>query len=113
MQLKFGYKDEGVKRKRFISKATGNIEDEYIENELRNTLLSAMATLSEREQMIIILHFGLYDGCAMSYSEIATRLTEMGYSISTSRVNQIGREALTKLANNRKWGKKLRSFLAA
>ena len=30
MQLKFGYKDEGIKRKRFISQATGNIEDEYI-----------------------------------------------------------------------------------
>ena len=30
MQLKFGYKDEGVKRKRFISLATGNVEDEYI-----------------------------------------------------------------------------------
>lgn len=35
MQLKFGYKDEGVKRKRFISKATGNIEDEYITGILR------------------------------------------------------------------------------
>ena len=30
MQLKFGYKDEVVRRKRFISKLTGKIEDEYI-----------------------------------------------------------------------------------
>ena len=30
MQLKFGYKDEGTKRQRFISKATGKVEDEYI-----------------------------------------------------------------------------------
>lgn len=30
MQLRFGYKDEGIRRKRFISKATGKIEDEYI-----------------------------------------------------------------------------------
>lgn len=30
MQLKFGYKDEGIKRKKFISRATGQIEDEYI-----------------------------------------------------------------------------------
>ena len=30
MQLKFGYKDEVVRRKRFISKSTGKIEDEYI-----------------------------------------------------------------------------------
>lgn len=90
-----------------------NIEEEFIENELRNTLLNAMASLSEIEQMVTNLHFGLYDGCAMSYSEIATRLTEMGYPISVSRVNQIGREALSKLANNRKWGKKLRGFLTA
>lgn len=30
MQLKFGYKDEGIRRKKFVSQATGNIEDEYI-----------------------------------------------------------------------------------
>ena len=30
MQLRFGYKDEGIRRKRFISKATGSLEDEYI-----------------------------------------------------------------------------------
>ena len=30
MQLRFGYKDEGIKRKKIVSKATGNIEDEYI-----------------------------------------------------------------------------------
>lgn len=29
MQLRFGYKDEGIKRKKIVSKATGNIEDEY------------------------------------------------------------------------------------
>lgn len=36
MQLKFGYKDEGIKRKRFISKATGKIEDEYITGLLKD-----------------------------------------------------------------------------
>ena len=30
MQLKFGYKDEGIRRKRFISMATGKMEDECI-----------------------------------------------------------------------------------
>ena len=93
--------------------ASVDIEDAYIVSELKETLMGAVASLSEREQMVILLHFGLYDGCAMSYSEIATKFTEMGYPISTSRVNQIGREAIEKLANNRKWGKKLRSFLAA
>lgn len=30
MQAKFGYKNEGIRRKKFISQSTGNIEDEYI-----------------------------------------------------------------------------------
>lgn len=30
MQLKFGYKDEGIRRKKFKSQATGNYEDEYL-----------------------------------------------------------------------------------
>ena len=30
MQLRFGYKDEGIRRKKFVSNATGNIEDECI-----------------------------------------------------------------------------------
>ncbi|MBP5683860.1 MAG: GNAT family N-acetyltransferase [Bacilli bacterium] len=36
MQLSFGYKDEGIKRKKFISKATGTIEDEYITGLLKD-----------------------------------------------------------------------------
>ncbi len=36
MQLKFGYKDEGIRRKRFLSKATGNLEDEYITGLLKD-----------------------------------------------------------------------------
>lgn len=30
MQEKFGYKNEGIRRKKFISQATGKIEDEYL-----------------------------------------------------------------------------------
>lgn len=30
MQEKFGYKNEGIRRKKFISMATGKVEDEYI-----------------------------------------------------------------------------------
>lgn len=36
MQLKLGYKDEGIKRQKFISKATGKIEDECITGLLRD-----------------------------------------------------------------------------
>ena len=36
IQLKFGYKDEGIKRQRFVSKASGRIEDEYITGLLKD-----------------------------------------------------------------------------
>ena len=35
MQLRFGYKDEGVKRKKYLCKATGKLEDECITGLLR------------------------------------------------------------------------------
>ena len=36
MQLKFGYKDEGIRRQKFISRASGKIEDEYITGLLKD-----------------------------------------------------------------------------
>lgn len=36
MQLRFGYKDEGIRRQRFLSKATGKLEDEYITGLLKD-----------------------------------------------------------------------------
>ena len=30
MQLKFGYKDEGIRRQKYVSRGSGKIEDEYI-----------------------------------------------------------------------------------
>ena len=36
MQLRFGFKDEGIRRQRFVSKATGDIEDEYITGLLKD-----------------------------------------------------------------------------
>lgn len=36
MQLRFGYKDEGIRRQKFISKATGRLEDEYITGLLKD-----------------------------------------------------------------------------
>lgn len=36
MQLRFGYKDEGVRRQRFVSRGSGKIEDEYITGLLKD-----------------------------------------------------------------------------
>lgn len=39
MQLKLGYKDEGIRRKCFVSKATGKIEDEYLTGLLKEEFI--------------------------------------------------------------------------
>ena len=39
MQLKLGYKDEGIRRKCFISKATCKIEDEYLTGLLKEEFI--------------------------------------------------------------------------
>ena len=41
MQMKLGYKDEGIKRKRYISKATGKEEDECITGLLREEWINS------------------------------------------------------------------------
>ena len=39
MQLRLGYKDEGIRRKCFVSKATGKIEDEYLTGLLKEEFI--------------------------------------------------------------------------
>ncbi len=36
MQMRYGYKKEGIRRQRFVSLATGNVEDEYITGLLKD-----------------------------------------------------------------------------
>lgn len=36
MQLRFGYKDEGIRRQKFVSRGSGKIEDEYITGLLKD-----------------------------------------------------------------------------
>ncbi len=36
MQLKFGYKDEGIRRQKFVSRGSGEVEDEYITGLLKD-----------------------------------------------------------------------------
>jgi len=42
MQLRFGYKDEGIKRKKYISQATKQYEDEYITGLLKEEWIKWM-----------------------------------------------------------------------
>ncbi len=36
MQLRYGYKDEGIRRQRFVSRGSGKVEDEYITGLLKD-----------------------------------------------------------------------------
>ena len=66
--------------------------EELIREELSNTLESLLGMLSQRQQQVLRLHFGMADGCAHSLEEIGAIL-----GISKERVRQIEKQAMEKL----------------
>jgi len=70
------------------SQAIKVIHDEY----MRADIMKALAVLNEREKDIIINHFGLNDGQALTLEEIGKK-----YGNSRERVRQIESAAIRKL----------------
>jgi len=67
-------------------------QEELVRQELKHTLDSLLSMLTERQQQILRLHFGMDDGLCRSLAQIAE---EMG--ISKERVRQIEKQAMEKL----------------
>ncbi|MCL6647049.1 MAG: sigma-70 family RNA polymerase sigma factor [Chloroflexi bacterium] len=75
------------------------------ENSLREEIEEVLSELTERQQAVIKLRFGLVDGRARTLEEIGSEL-----NLSRERVRQIEAEAFNKLRQPRVWAK-LRDYL--
>lgn len=66
--------------------------EELVRGELDQAIDQLMATLSQRQQQVLRLHFGMEDGKCYSLEEIGKRL-----GVSKERARQIERQAMDKL----------------
>ena len=79
--------------------------NETVRSMLKEEMESAMHTLSERERKILILRFGINDGCLRTLEDVGNI-----FRVTRERVRQIEAKALKKLRHPTR-SRRLRSFL--
>ena len=67
-------------------------QEELVRQELKRTMDELLSMLTERQQMVLRLHFGMEDGICYSLEQISIR-----FGISKERVRQIERQAMERL----------------
>ena len=67
-------------------------QEQVIREELRNTLERLLSMLTERQRMVLRLHFGMEDGECHSLEQISIR-----FGVSKERVRQIEQQAMERL----------------
>ena len=67
-------------------------QEELVREELRRTMDELLSMLTERQRMVLRLHFGMEDGICYSLEQISIR-----FGVSKERVRQIERQAMDRL----------------
>ena len=70
-------------------------QDQLIREALVQTMNDLLSTLTERQQMVLRMHFGMEDGVCHSLEQISAHL-----GVSKERVRQIERQAMVHLKKN-------------
>ena len=79
--------------------------NETVRSMLKDEMNSALSTLTEREKKILILRFGIQDGCPRTLEEVGNV-----FKVTRERVRQIEAKALKKLRHPSR-SRRLRSFM--
>ena len=66
--------------------------EKLVREELKRTMEALMSTLTDRQRMVLRLHFGMEDGVCYSLEQISIR-----FGVSKERVRQIERQAMERL----------------